>query len=156
MVSVDEQDGRKKHEDVPGGPEWQPGPGDIPAPRAGLVKDLAKAKGSVPVDLRTNAVAGKDCVYCVGDVCGTHSFAGVPIGRVGVQGWLALGKRLAALVRGEEAALPSEVGAVRGRDGRRTGWCGGANLTLTFADPENGKPAFAIEPHADGTAAKVA
>ena len=45
---------------------------------------------------------------------------------------------------------------MRGRDGRRRGITVGPNFDAAFADPENGKPAFAIEPHADGTTAKVA
>ena len=125
-----------------------------------FVKDLAKAKGSVPVDLRTNAVAGKDGVYCVGDACAALiPSAGVPIPKAGefaYKAGLALGKRLAALVRGEEAALPTERSArCVAETGGGQGITVGPNFDAAFADPENGKPAFAIEPHADGTNAKV-
>ena len=126
-----------------------------------FVKDLAKAKGSVPVDLRTNAVAGKEGVYCVGDACAALiPSAGVPIPKAGefaYKAGLALGKRLAALVRGEEAALPTERSArCVAETGGGEGITVGPNFDAAFVDPENGKPAFAIEPHADGTTAKVA
>ena len=115
VVSVDEQDGRKLVKTS----------GDeliadlvlatFPHRAPDFVKDLAKAKGSVPVDLRTNAVAGKEGVYCVGDACAALiPSAGVPIPKAGefaYKAGLALGKRLAALVRGEEAPLPTERSA---------------------------------------------
>ena len=76
------------------------------------------------MDLRTNAVAGKEGVYCVGDACAALiPSAGVPIPKAGefaYKAGLALGKRLAALVRGEEAALPTG-GARRGAWPRRGG-----------------------------------
>ena len=65
--------------------------------------------------------------------------------------------RLAALVRGEEAALPTERSArCVAETGGGQGITVGPNFDAAFVDPENGKPAFAIEPHADGTTAKVA
>jgi sulfide:quinone oxidoreductase len=168
--SIDEQDGRKLVKVFPedyhkfaGGEELV---ADLvlatfPHRAPDFVKDLAKAKGSIPVDLRTNAVAGKEGVYCVGDACAALiPSAGVPIPKAGefaYKAGLALGKRLAALVRGEEAALPTERSArCVAETGGGQGITVGPNFDAAFADPENGKPAFAIEPHADGTTAKVA
>ena len=160
VTSVEEQDGRKLVKTS----------GDeliadlvlatFPHRAPDFVKDLAKAKGSVPVDLRTNAVAGKEGVYCVGDACAALiPSAGVPIPKAGefaYKAGLALGKRLAALVRGEEAALPTERSArCVAETGGGQGITVGPNFDAAFADPENGKPAFMIEPHADGTTAKV-
>ena len=69
---------------------------------------------------------------------------------------MALGKRLAALVRGEEAALPTERSArCVAETGGGEGITVGPNFDAAFVDPEHGKPAFAIEPHADGTNANV-
>ena len=160
VTSIEEQDGRKLVKTS--GDELM---ADLvlaafPHRAPDFVKDLAKAKGLVPVDLRTNAVAGKEGVYCVGDACAALSRppASHPEGGgVCVQGGAGPRKTPggAGARRGGRAA-DGAIGAVRGRDGRRTGITAGPNFDAAFADPENGKPAFAIEPHADGTTAKVA
>ena len=125
-----------------------------------FAKELATAKGSVPVDLRTNATS-KEGVFCVGDACAALiPSAGVPIPKAGefaYKAGLALGTRLAAIVRGEDCAMPTERSArCVAETGGGEGITVGPNFDAAFVDPENGKPAFTIEPHADGTNAKVA
>ena len=145
VVSVDEQDGRKlvktsgRNASGAGGSRtaqcwrvylwgWRTG---WPAPRAGLREGPGQGQATgltlhagAPDFVKTwrtryATVAGKEGVYCVGDACAALiPSAGVPIPKAGefaYKAGLALGKRLAALVRGEG-------GRCCRRSGRRGAW----------------------------------
>lgn len=112
-------------------------------------RGMLNAKGSLPVDLRSNRVAGADGAYCVGDACAAVVPAvKAPIPKAGEFAWeagVAVGALAAASLRGEPEALPT---ARRARcvaeAGEGRGIVVGPDFSAAFADPEAGTPVFEI------------
>jgi len=116
---------------------------------------LTNPRGFVPVDVRTNAVEGRDGVYCVGDCCAI-AVGGKPHPKAGEFAW-QMGEMVAHDIMATAGYEHSRLGACIAECGGGAGVLVAPDYTAVVKDPSSGKPSCQVaDKRLDGEAAKLA